>query len=75
MSISRLWPTIVSFSCSFLTDTFGQTDGTGRTDEAAEVTADTLSAYQTGTAGLVIEDNGLMAAIATRHLTAPTADT
>ena len=59
----------------FLLNSFGDADGTGRTDEAAEVTADALGAYQTGTAGLFVEDDGLMAAIATRYLTAPATNT
>ena len=58
-----------------LCDSFGHADGTGRTDKAAEVTADALGAYQTGAAGLMIEDDGLMTAVATRNLAAATADT
>ena len=53
-----------------LFNSFGGADGTCRTDETAEVTADTLGAHQTGAAGLVVEDNGLMTTIVTRYLTA-----
>lgn len=39
------------------------------------MTADALGAYQTRTAGFMVEDDGLMTAVAARHLTAATADT
>jgi hypothetical protein len=54
---------------------FGHADSTRGTDKATEVTAYALGTYQTGTAGLVIEDDGLMTAVATRHLTASATDT
>ncbi len=44
---------------------FGHADGTCRADQPAKVAAHTLSAYQTGTAGLAVEDDGLMAAVTT----------
>ena len=58
-----------------LFNSFSHADGTCRTDKAAEVTADALGAYQTGTAGLVVEDDGLMAAVVAGNLAASTADT
>ena len=59
----------------FLCYTFRHTYGTGRTYQTAEVASYTLGAYQTRTTGLMVEDNGLMATIATRYLAAATADT
>ena len=59
----------------FLHNAFGHANSSCRTDETTEVTAYALRADQTGTAGLVIEYNGLMAAVATGYLTASTADT
>lgn len=47
-----------------LLDTFRQTDGTRRTDEAAEVTADTPGTHDTGLTGLFVENDGLMTTIA-----------
>jgi len=43
----------------------GNADSTGRTNQPAEVAAHALGAYQTGTAGLAVEDDGLMAAVTT----------
>jgi hypothetical protein len=54
----------------FLFYSFCDADGTSRTDEAAEVTADTLCANQTGPSGFFVEDDGLVAAVATRYFTA-----
>ena len=56
-------------------DSLGGTDSTSRTDKTTEVTANTLGTYQTGTASVMIEDNGLMASVVTRHFTAATTDT
>ena len=39
------------------------------------MTADAFGTHQTGSAGLLIEDDGLMTAVAARHLAAATADT
>ena len=59
----------------FLCNSFGYADSTGRTDETTEVTANALGTYQTGTTGLMIEDDGLMSTIAARYLTAAATDT
>jgi hypothetical protein len=56
-------------------DAFGQTDGTYRTDEAAEMTADALRADDMGLTGIAIEGDRLMTAIQTRHIAALTANT
>ena len=58
-----------------LLNSFGDADGTCRTDETAEVTAYALSAYQTGASGLMVEDDGLMTTVAARYLAAATTDT
>ena len=59
----------------FLLNSLGHADSTCWADEAAEVTADALGAYQAGTAGLMVEDNSLMTTVAARHFTAPTTNT
>ena len=55
-------------------NSFRLADRSGRTNKPAEMTADTLSTYQTRTAGLTVEDNSLMATIATRYLTTSAAN-
>jgi hypothetical protein len=47
----------------FLIGTFRHADGTRGTDEAAEVTTDTLRTHDTGLTRLFVEDDSLMAAI------------
>ena len=68
----------------FLFNSFGYADSTRRTDEATEVTADALGAYQTWTAkpppilprrGEAFEDDGLMTAVVAGNLTASATDT
>ena len=44
-------------------DALRYTDSTHGTDEAAEVTTDTLGTHDTGLTGLLVEDDRLMAAI------------
>ncbi len=50
-------------------------DGTGRTNEATEMTADTLCANESGLAGSLVKDNGLMTTVVTRYLTPSATDT
>lgn len=47
----------------FLRDAFRKVDGTGGTDDAAEVATDTLGADNAGLTRGAVEDDGLMAAV------------
>ena len=56
-------------------DALGLGDGTGGTDEAAEVTADTLGTDDMGLTGDGVEGDGLMTTVTARQLTTSAADT
>ena len=56
--------------CFFLPDALCQANGSCWADQTTEVAAYTLGAYETGLTGLMVEDDGLMSAVAARYLTA-----
>ena len=70
MAVGIFLPQILSLS-----DAFGEADSTSWTDEAAEVTAHTLSADDMRFTRGSVEGNRLMSAIAARQLTTATAYT
>ena len=57
----------------FLVHSFGDADGSGRTDEAAEMAADALCADDAGLAGFFVEGDGLVSAVQTGDMAAATA--
>ena len=58
----------------FLIDAFGDADGTGGADEAAEVAADALVSDDTGLTGLRVEGDGLVPAVHAGDVAASAAD-
>ena len=68
--LPKTCPNNVQRSPGHLDGSLRHADGTCRTDEAAEVTAYALGTHEMGTALLVVEDDGLMTAVATRDGTA-----
>lgn len=59
LAITKRW------CSSFLNRSFGHADGTCGADEAAEMAANALCAYDSGLSGLGVEGDGLMASVLT----------
>ena len=63
------------FRFLLLIHAFAEVDGTGRADLSAEVTAHTLRTDDARLAGVVVEDDSLVASVVTRNLTTSAAHT